>query len=66
MYQSAGDLRLWQVDNGKQLATLKGHNDKVYAVAISPQDGTIASGSKSSIRMWDGRSERRPYQNLSH
>jgi len=34
-------LRLWQVSDGKLLATLTGHTDDVSAVAISPQDGTI-------------------------
>jgi len=48
-------LRLWQVADGKLLATLTGHTDDVSAVAISPQDGTIASGSDDyTIRLWDG------------
>lgn len=52
-------LRLWQVADGKRLATLTGHTDKVYSVAISPQDGTIASGSVDyTIRLWEGQTGR--------
>ncbi len=52
-------LRLWQVSDGKRLATLTGHTDDVSAVAISPQDGTIASGSKDyTIRLWNGQTGR--------
>jgi WD40 repeat protein len=52
-------LRLWQVADGKLLATLTGHTDKVYSVAISPQDGTIASGSLDyTIRLWEGQTGR--------
>ncbi|MEK8016550.1 MAG: WD40 repeat domain-containing protein, partial [Candidatus Parabeggiatoa sp.] len=52
-------LRLWQVSDGKLLATLTGHTDDVSAVAISPQDGTIASGSWDyTIRLWDGETGR--------
>ena len=52
-------LRLWQVSDGKRLATLTGHTDKVHSVAISPQDGTIASGSDDyTIRLWNGQTGR--------
>ena len=52
-------LRLWQVSDGKLLATLTGHTDKVRSVAISPQQEIIASGSKDyTIRLWDGQTGR--------
>ncbi len=52
-------LRLWQVSDGKLLATLTGHTDKVYSVAISPQQDIIASGSWDyTIRLWDGQTGR--------
>jgi WD40 repeat protein len=48
-------LRLWTVANGVLVQTMRGHGDKVYKVAVSPKDGTIASGDRSGeIRLWDG------------
>src|SRR5262249_12625704 len=49
-------LRLWQVADGSLVKTMKGHGDKVSALAVSSKDGTIASGDDSGeIRLWDGR-----------
>ena len=47
------DLRLWRVADGKQIARMTGHGDKVRSIAVAP-DGTIASGDESGeIRLWD-------------
>ena len=47
------DLRLWRVDDGKEIAHMTGHGDKVLSLALAP-DGTIASGDASGeIRLWD-------------
>ena len=52
------DLRLWRVADGKEIAHMTGHGDKVRSVAVAP-DGTIASGDWSGeIRLWDGRDGR--------
>ncbi|HEC85376.1 MAG TPA: WD40 repeat domain-containing protein, partial [Thioploca sp.] len=63
-------LRLWQVSDGKLLATLTGHTDKVYSVAVTSDlqgfgnleglnHGLIASGSWDyTIRLWDGQTGR--------
>jgi WD40 repeat protein len=49
------DLRLWRVADGKEIAAMKGHADRVRSLAMAP-DGTIASGDQSGeIRLWDGR-----------
>jgi hypothetical protein len=47
-------LRLWDLDNGKQLATLEGHTDSVRAVAFAP-DGkrAISASQDGSLRLWD-------------
>jgi WD40 repeat protein len=52
------DLRLWRVADGKEIAPMTGHVDKVRSLAVAP-DGTIASGDRSGeIRLWDGRDGR--------
>ena len=40
--------------DGKEIAHMTGHGDKVRSLAVAP-DGTIASGDDSGeIRLWDG------------
>ena len=35
---------------------MTGHGDKVHSLAVSPKDGSIASGDESGeIRLWDGK-----------
>jgi WD40 repeat protein len=52
------DLRLWRVADGKEIAHMTGHGDKVSSLAVAP-DGTIASGDWSGeIRLWDSRDGR--------
>ena len=52
------DLRLWRVADGKEIAHMTGHGDKVRSLAVAP-DGTIASGDwAGEIRLWDGRDGR--------
>src|SRR5208282_2717084 len=36
------DLKLWRTDDGKEIAHMTGHGDKVRSLAVAP-DGTIAS-----------------------
>ena len=41
--------------DGALVAEMTGHGDKVQSLAVSPQDGSIASGDMSGeIRLWDG------------
>ena len=37
---------------------MTGHKSEVRSLAISPLDGTIASGSSREIRLWDGMNGR--------
>lgn len=49
-------LALWNVSSGKRVKTLRGHQDKVRALAISPDQKFLVSGSLDhTIRLWDLR-----------
>ncbi len=41
-------LRVWDLDGGRCLATLKGHTGCVYSVAVHPDGRRAISGSKAS------------------
>ena len=52
------DLLLWRVADGKEIARMTGHGDKVSSLAVA-LNGTIASGDATGeIRLWDGRDGR--------
>lgn len=52
---TSGETQLWQVANGKQLLTCKGHTNWVRAVALSPEGSTLASGSDHAVRLCDAK-----------
>ncbi|MCT7952883.1 serine/threonine protein kinase [Ancylothrix sp. C2] len=46
-------IKLWQLDNGKLLATFTGHSDDVNSLAFSPEGQYLASGSLDrTIKLW--------------
>jgi WD40 repeat protein len=48
-------LKLWNVQDGKVIAPLKGHKTRVSALAMSLADGNIVSGDMSGeMRLWTG------------
>src|SRR2546426_380798 len=52
-----GCLRIWDVDTGSCEATLRGHCDIVWRIAMSPDCRLAASGAKdNTVRLWDLRS----------
>ena len=48
------EVQIWQVSDGKQFHSLKGHTGAVLCVAFSPNSKMIASGSDdSNINLWE-------------
>ena len=49
-----GSIRLWDMDTGKVIQTLKGHADAVSSISFGPDGKTLASTSKdATARLWD-------------
>jgi WD40 repeat protein len=47
-------LRVWDVNGGKCLHTLRGHTDEVLTVTITPDGRMALSGSDdNTVRVWD-------------
>ncbi|MFK0730597.1 MAG: WD40 repeat domain-containing protein, partial [Gloeotrichia echinulata HAB0833] len=45
---------LWNLETGKEISTLKGHDYRVVSVSFSPDGKTLASGSwDNTIKLWN-------------
>ncbi len=54
MGDSNSEIRLYQVVNGKQILTCKGHTDWITSLSFSPNGKTLASGSNDdTVKLWD-------------
>ena len=49
---SEAQLRVWDVEKGEQVGTLKGHSGAVGEVTFSPDAKSLASGGEA-VRIWD-------------
>jgi WD40 repeat protein len=50
----AGEVRQWEVAEGKLIQVFQGHKDAIYALALSPDGATMATGSyDQKIKLWD-------------
>ena len=48
------EVRVWDLESGRCLATLKGHADDVYSVAVTADGQRAVSGSyDETVRVWD-------------
>ncbi|PSB02429.1 WD40 repeat domain-containing protein [Merismopedia glauca] len=57
-FLATGDLDsklcLWQVQDGRQILSLKGHSNWVLSIAFSPDSQTmISGGSDNQVKVWD-------------
>jgi mono/diheme cytochrome c family protein len=49
-----GEVRQWKVADGTLVRTFEGHNDAIYAAALSPDAKTLATGSyDQKIKLWN-------------
>jgi len=49
-----GEVRLWQLSDGRNLQTFQGHTDWVWSVAFAPDGRTLASSSSDrTIKLWN-------------
>ncbi len=47
-------IKLWNLETGKEIRTLTGHNDHVNSVSFSSDGKTLASGSwDETIKLWN-------------
>jgi WD40 repeat protein len=50
----SGEVKLWDVTSGKNIASLEGHTNMVRCVAFRPDGKALVTGSEDgTIRLWD-------------
>lgn len=54
------NIKLWNMETGKEVATLSGHSDKVTCIAFSPGNGRILASYSydKTIKLWDIETKR--------
>jgi len=54
-------VKLWDVETGRELFTLKDHADAVYGVAFAAGDRLVSCGVDRAVKVWDTKTGRRLY-----
>lgn len=49
----SGSITLWDTTTGLLRQTIQGHEDRVLAIAVSPDGSKIASRTEYELRLWD-------------
>jgi hypothetical protein len=58
-------VHVWKADDFKAMKTFTGHTDYVYALAVSPDGGLLASGSfNGEVKIWKLASDK-PYRSFN-
>lgn len=68
---ASGDetLKVWDINSGRKVHTLRGHSDSVRCVAVSPDSLHVVSGSQDqTLKLWDLKAgqELRTFENHSN
>ncbi len=48
-----GGISLWTAKNGKHKATMTGHKDAVFRLAVLPEGELVSASWDATIRLWD-------------
>lgn len=48
-----GDIKIWDIDTGKEIKTLRGHCGEIIAISVIPDGRIISVSNDSIIKTWD-------------
>jgi WD40 repeat protein len=53
--KSPGEVKIWDVQTGQEVCTLRGHTETVFGVSFSPDGRRLATSSDDgTVKIWDG------------
>lgn len=64
-YRDPGDVKLWDVQSGEELALVGGHEMSIRGVLFNESDGNLLSHGMGGVRVWDVES-RKLVTDLAH